>query len=397
MKYVIIGNGIAGLSAAQTIRKFDPQGSIKIISSEKYLTYYRVKLSHFISKRFEDEELLLNKKQWYDENHIAVDLGVTVEALNPDQKELQLSDGKKIFYDKLLIATGSHPFVPPVAGAQMPGVFALRTLEDLKSFQHYLENCQTVTVIGGGLLGLEAAWAIKELGKKVNVVEFFPYLLPRQLDEEISKVFTEKLQQKDLHIYTNTAVEAILGEEKVTGLALKGGQELQTDAVLFSAGIRPNLDLAKSAALDVDKGIKVDHQMKSNLKDIFAAGDTIQIEGNILGLWNTASDQGKVAGENMTGGSQRYQPSQLSTLLNIGGLSVFSIGDVQDFTDTFSTFDGEARYRFYAKDGILTGGVVINNMSKVPKVKKAVLNKISIAEELGAGKSQQEIVDGLLQ
>jgi len=186
INYVIVGNGIAGLSAAEAICKNDENGRITIISAENYVTYYRVKLTHFISKDFSDDELFIHNDQWYKDRNIDLYLGKMVNKINTNLNEIELSDGTKIKYDKLLLANGSKPFIPPIKGSEKEGVFALRTIEDLKKEQSYFKNCDSVTVIGGGLLGLEAAWAIRKLNKVVNVVEFFSHLLPRQLDEALS-------------------------------------------------------------------------------------------------------------------------------------------------------------------------------------------------------------------
>ncbi len=235
-KYLIIGNGIAGLSAAKEIRKNDIEGSITMVSSEPYLTYYRVRLTEYLYKEYNDEEILVNKEDWYEENNIEVLLSKIVEELDTNNNKIKLDDGTEIEYEKLLIATGSRPFIPPVAGKFKKGVLALRTLRDLEYINDYFSTKENITVIGGGLLGLEAAWSLKQLGKKVNIVEFAPYLLPRQLDEELSRKLEEKLINEGFNLYLNAAAEEILGENVANGIKLNNGTEFETDAVLFSVG-----------------------------------------------------------------------------------------------------------------------------------------------------------------
>lgn len=379
-KYVIVGNGIASLSAAKEIRKIDKDGSILIVTSEQYLTYYRVKLSHYISKTFEDEEILVHNKDWYVKNNIEVMLGKIVEKLNIEENQIQLDDGKTVHYDKLLLATGSRPFVPPVSGKYKDGVFALRTLKDLKHIKSYFKHCNNITVIGGGLLGLEAAWAIKELGKKVNVVEFFPYLLPRQLDKELSSILSKKLEENGISLFLGAEAEEILGENKAEGIKFKDGREVKTDAVLFSVGIRPNIDLVRNTNIETNKGIVVNEYLQTNTKNIYAAGDVAEINGQIMGLWTAANEQGKIAGANMAGEKSEYKPQKPYTTLSIGEIALFSVGNIKDYQDVIKYDKDENSYRLYVTDNKLTGGILFGDLSKMSKVRNAVNNNVDISE-----------------
>lgn len=397
LSYVIIGNGIAGLSAAETIRKRDENADITIVTNEEYLTYYRVKLSHYISKTFDDEEFVVHNEKWYQDKRIKVLLKTIVEGLDVENNAITLDNGKKLTYDKLLIANGSRPFIPPVQGKYKKGVFALRSLNDLKYAKNYLSYCKDITVIGGGLLGLEAAWSIKELGKNVNVVEFFPYLLPRQLDEELSKVFTNKLEERGLRLHLGAAVEEILGNTVVEGIKMKDNNEFKTDGVLFSAGIRPNLDLVRNTNIKYDKGILVDDGMRTNIDHIFAAGDVAEVNGVVLGLWPVAVEQGKIAGENMVGGEKVYKLPQSHTFTNIGDLSVFSAGNIQDFDKTLMEEENQQEkiYKLYIKENQLTAGALIGDTSKMLKVKKAVNNRTDISHQLNKKMACKEIIESL--
>lgn len=395
LKYVIIGNGMAGLSAAKEIRNLDKNGSITIISSEEYLTYYRLKLSHYISKTFEDKELLIYKEDWYRKNNIEVILEKIVENIDTDKKQIKLDDGKIVTYDKLLLANGSKPFVPPITGKFKEGVFALRTLKDLKYIKNYFEKCEDITVIGGGLLGLEAAWAIKQLGKKVNVVEFFPYLLPRQLDKEMADIVSKKLSDSGLKLYFDTAAEEILGEVKAEGLKFKDGGQIKTDAILFSAGIRPNIDLVRETSIEFDKGVKVDSYLKTNIEDVYAAGDIAEVNGIVLGLWTAATEQGKIAGANMIGENKEYKIPEPFTTLSIGDISLFSIGNVKDYTEVLKHDEGENHFRLFVADNKLVGGILLGDISKMNSVKKAVNGNMDISDLIKEGLSCKEIIEKL--
>ena len=393
--YVIVGNGIAGLSAAKEIRNKDKEGSITIVSSEEYLTYYRVKLSHYISKDFENEELYINKADWYEKMNIEVLLGKIVEKIDVDSRCIKLDDGKIIKYDKLLIASGSRPFIPPIAGKFKAGVFALRTLKDLRHIKKYFSLCEDITVIGGGLLGLEAAWAIKELGKKVNVVEFAPYLLPRQLDKELADEVSEKLKQNGLNLYFDAAAEEILGETRADGLKLKDGRVIKSDAVLISAGVRPNLDLVIDSDIKYNRGIIVDKYMRTNIENIYAAGDVAEIDEIVLGLWGIANDQGKTAGENMVGGNKEYKLPEPFTTLSIGDISLFSVGNIKDFSNVVEYKENDIHHKLFATDGKLTGAILLGDTSPMIKVKKAVNNNLDISEYIDNGLGFKEIIEKL--
>lgn len=383
VKYLIIGNGIAGLAAAKEIRKNDEKGSIVMVTNESSYTYYRVKLTEYLSKEeFNDNDLLVSKKEWYDENKVEVIISKIVEDIDVENSRIKLDDGQKIGYEKLLIATGSRPFIPPINGKFKEGTFALRTLKDLRYIQKYLKKCENVSVIGGGLLGLEAAWALKELGKKVTIVEFAPYLLPRQLDKEISEKLTEKLSKAGFEIYLNSQVEEILGEGKVNGISLDGNREVKAEAILISSGIRPNLSLAIETEIEHAKGIKVDSNLKTNIDNIYAAGDVIEKDGMVLGLWTAANEQGKVAGSNMTGGDLEYNYPKLFTTLQIGDIKLFSAGIIDDFDKVYEQKDLESgiHHKIFAKEGKIVGAILFGDLKEIVKVRNAVVSRVNVED-----------------
>ncbi|MDR5659612.1 FAD-dependent oxidoreductase [Serpentinicella sp. ANB-PHB4] len=393
-KYVIVGNGIAGLTAAQEIRKRDEESKILMVTNENYLTYFRVKLSHNISKSFDVKGLLMYKDQWYEEKRIKVVLNEKVAELNIEQKYIVIK-GKKVRYEKLLLATGAKAFIPPIEGRDKTGVFSLRTISDLSQIQSYFVNCDNITVIGGGLLGLEAAWAIKELGKEVNVVQQGPFLLPRQLDEQFAKVVGEMLQDRGINFYYNAETKEVLGNHKVTGLLFEDGRKLETGAVLISAGVKPNIELAKSCNISCNKGIKVDRYLKTSNKEIYAAGDIAEVHGMNLGLWPLAQEQGKIAGANMTGANLAYSISQPSTLLTLGDIKVFSIGNINEFEVSLVSENKGNYYKLFLNNFKIVGGILIGDTTKAVKLKKAVMNKVDVSLLHEKKMSCHEIVETL--
>ena len=394
--YVIIGNGTAGLSAAEEIRGKDEDANITIVTDENYLTYYRIKLSEAISKEFSDKQLFVRDENWYKEKNIKVVLNSKVCSIDIKNKLIETENDEKINYDKLLIATGSRSFIPPIKGSEKTGVMALRSLDDLKKIKEYFKDCKTVTVLGGGLLGLEAAWAIKQLDKEVNVVELSDQLLPRQLDEDTSAKFADILKEKGLNLFLGVSAQNILGENSVDGLKLSDGSKLETDAVLISAGVRPRLDLAADIDIECDRGIKVDKYMRTNIEDIYVAGDVAEVDGMVVGLWGISNDQGKTAGRNMAGDLEEYTLPELTTMLNIADCSIFSAGDIKNYDNIYEgNGDGDSTYKLCVKDGKITGGIIFNDIAKVAKVKKAIAEKRDIAAYIKDDISVGEIIENI--
>ena len=394
VKYAIIGNGIAGLNAAKAIRSVDSTGSILMISSEEYLTYYRLKLAHLLGSHVEDHSMLLHDENWYKDMQIDVKLNTIAEAIHPDKHQIVLDDGSVLSYEKCLLANGSKPFVPPVAGKYKQGVFAVRTLKDIHYMEEYLSHRDTVTVVGGGILGLESAASLLSLGKKVNVIEFFPYLLPRQLDEGLSRKFEEALKAKGLHIFTGDVVEEILGETEAEGIRLKSGQVLSSEAVIFSSGIRPSTELAVEAGLKVNKGVVVDEFAHASYEDIFAAGDVAEFDGVNLGLWSASTEQGRAAGLNMAGKKSEYHLSPSHTQTNILGIPLFSVGDIQDPDQVIEETknQGDIVIKLYMKDNIIKGGVLYGDTSLLVKMKRLIASSITLDEARKKGSTIEEML-----
>ncbi|SMP61995.1 NAD(P)/FAD-dependent oxidoreductase [Anoxynatronum buryatiense] len=395
LKYVIIGNGIAGLSAAEEIRKRDEKGTITMVTSENILTYYRVKLSHYIGTAFDDKQMLVHDEKWYQDRNIDVILNQIAEEIKVKENRIRLDNGTELTYDRLLLANGSRPFVPPVNGRYKGGIFALRTIKDLKYMQQYFSICNDITIIGGGLLGLEAAWAIKSSGKNVNVIEFFPYLLPKQLDEPLSAKLLQKLEGKGLNFYLGSAVEEITGDTEADGIKMKDGSEFKTDAVIFSSGVRSSLDLVQDTGIAFDIGVKVNKYLRTNIDNIYAAGDIAEVDGVVLGLWSTAMAQGKAAGQNMAGDLVEYKLAQPFTMLTIAGINVFSAGNIQEYDMTLEHTEEkkEHYYKIYLTNHKITGGILMGDTSHAPKFKKAINDNINVEQLMEKGMGCWEIIN----
>ena len=393
MKLLIIGNGIAGLSAAESFRKHDTESEISMLSADHYPTYYRTKLSHYLGKpSFTDEELLVKNEAWYQEKGIRVLMDTYAEKIDFENKAVYLKDAGSYNYDRLLLANGSSPFVPALKGTDRKGVFTLRSLDDLRTIHSWLQDKKRVVIIGGGLLGLEAAHGLVELGKQVNVMEFSDHLLARQLDMELSLIVQKQLEAEGLSFSLGAGCEEILGSETVNGVRLANGTEIPADAVIISAGVRPNTQLFKGSPLAVNRGVVVDAQMRTNLPDVYAAGDIAECHGTVYGLWTAANEQGKVAGANLAGQSTEYPAPELSASLMIGKVKLFSVGDVTGADQTIDFREGPAFHRLFIKDGIVAGAVLTGETSLMMKAKNLVFQKKQIPTSAGDGDLFKELM-----
>jgi FAD-dependent pyridine nucleotide-disulphide oxidoreductase len=380
--YLIIGNGIAGLSATEEIRKKDADAKILIVSDEKPSTYWRTRLSDLISKEFNDDDLYVKKEPWYSERKIDERLKTSVNKLDLDRNVAILSDGEEIEYKKALLATGAHPFVPPITNINSDGVFAIRTIDDLMNFKDYVNGKDKVIVIGGGILGLEAAYSAKLLGKKVTVIESFDYLLSRQLDQDLSNKLESTLNEIGITTYTGKNTSEILSKDgKVTGVKLADGSEIPADAVMVQAGVRSNIEVAKNSGLEVDRGIIVDDTLQTKKENIFAAGDCAQIGNFTIGLWTSSQEMGKIAGHNMTGSNECYEkPKPFSTLM-IGDTKIFSAGITsgEGIEELSSEKDGNI-YKLFKMSGQYVGGILWGDIKYQNDVKDVVFFHKKLSE-----------------
>ncbi|MDL1988119.1 MAG: FAD-dependent oxidoreductase [Deltaproteobacteria bacterium] len=270
-KYLIIGNGVAGTTAAEFIRKQDVKGKITIVTEEALPFYYRIRLNEYISADISEQTLVAKKQQWFKDNDIDLKLRTRIAGAEPQQKVVVSENNQKFYYDFLLIATGSHSFVPPIKGYDLKGVFTLRTIKDAHEISSFAKNTDNVVLIGGGLLGLEIGYALRKLGKKVTVVEFFPRLLPRQLDVDGAFRLQQILKEMGFFFRIGAKTLEIIGDNQITkGVLLEGGEVLAADMIIISAGVRSNLELADALELDkqaVEKAI-------SQQMAIFTADDS---------------------------------------------------------------------------------------------------------------------------
>ncbi len=365
-EYVIIGGGIAALSAAENIRSRDTTGKITMITEEDFIPYYRPMLSDLLSEDLSDEKLYIHPQAWYEENKIELVTNCQVTSIDTKAKKIIGADDKEFTYNKLIIATGARSNIPPITGADKSGVYSLRNLADALEIKAAFKNTKKAVVIGGGVLGLEAVWEMVSLGIEVAVVEFSDRIMPRQLDADFSKKLQDIMEAKGVKLHLGVATDEIIGDTGVTGVKLNNGTILEADLVLLSTGVKPNTELAVAAGLEVKQGIIVDEKMRTSTPDVLAIGDVAQFGERVIGLWPVSMEMGKVAASTVTGDWLEYQQPVLSTMLKAFDTDIFSVGEV-------NWPDGECRIveisdpkknyykKSFIKDGVLKGEIIIGS------------------------------------
>ncbi|MCB8982535.1 MAG: FAD-dependent oxidoreductase [Ardenticatenaceae bacterium] len=327
---VIIGNGIAGVTAADTIRRHHPDCAIHLIGREKHPLYNRMAISRLIYGRSAMSGLYLQPDTWYEERAITNWLNTQVTQVDKDGRAVALATGETLPYDRLILACGSSSFVPDLPGFGMPGTFVLREADEAMEIRafHQEHRCRRAVIAGGGLLGLEAGYALHKLGLHVTILERGPWLLRRQLDERGGYLLQKHLEKLGMQILLSAETDRLCGETRLQRVMLKDGSFMRADIFLMAAGIRPNTELAESLGLAVKRGVLVSDQMQTSETGIYAVGDVCEFDGEVPGLWAVATEQARVAAINAIGGAAAYKPVVPATTLKVVGVDVTSIGQV---------------------------------------------------------------------
>ena len=389
--YVILGNGAAGLNAAKAIRERDKTGSITMISGEEYRTYNRPMLTKSLMADLEIDQIQVEAEKWYEDNRIFQVLGRKVVSVDTKEKEVLLSDGIKLKYTKLIYALGSECFIPPIPGHEKAQVAAIRTLEDTRRISAMLPDTKQAVVIGGGVLGLEAAWELKKAGCAVTVLELAPMLMGRQLDANAGDMLKYIAECAGIQIHTGVQIAEITGEDRVTGVKLGTGEVIPAQLVIVSCGVRANTAVAKEMGIEVDRAIVVDSRMQTSLPDVYACGDCAQFEGVNYAIWPQAVEQGKVAGANAAGDAAEY--TQVPAALSFHGMNtaLFAAGDNGKNPNLlYKTVEVQDKSKKqYEKltflNGKLCGVILIGDVSKMGKMTELLEKKATFAEVMQEG------------
>jgi nitrite reductase (NADH) large subunit len=329
MRLVVIGNGMAGIRTLEELLKMSHEEfDITVFGAEQQPNYNRILLSPVLSGEMSFQDTVLNDWSWYKENNITLHSGKLVTKIDRQRCVVETDDGLSVPYDRLLIATGSNPIVLPVPGANLPGVIAYRSIDDVEKMLTAAKTGKHAVVIGGGLLGLEAANGLSLQGMEVDVVHLCEWPMERQLDKAGGDLLKKALEKRGLQFYLARQTESILGEDKVSGLRFKDGEEIAADLVVMAVGIRPNIALAKSAGIHCERGIVVNDTMQTYDPKIYSVGECVQHRGQTYGLVAPLFEQAKVAANHLAEyGRMRYEGSSVSTKLKVTGIDLFSAGD----------------------------------------------------------------------
>jgi nitrite reductase (NADH) large subunit len=327
-RLVVVGNGMAGVACVEQILKYDRRFGITVFGDETHANYNRILLSSVLAGERSEEEITLNALEWYRQNDIRLQLGVRIVDMDADAKTVTSEDGSATPYDTLLLATGSAAFMPRITGLDLDGVYTFRTLDDTRNLLQRARPGVRAIVIGGGLLGLEAARGLQVQGCDVTVVHLMQTLMERQLDPDAGNYLAGKMEDLGIRVLLGQSTTAIVGDDRVEGVALDNGAIIEVDLVVVAAGIRPNVDLAYKAGLNVDRGIVVNDWMETSDPDIFAVGECVQHRGVCYGLVAPLLEQGKVLAATITGNKGPiYTGTIPAATLKIMGVDVFSAGD----------------------------------------------------------------------
>lgn len=389
MKYLIIGASAAGLAAAESIRKYDTEGSVIILTEEDYLPYSRPSISYYLKGKVKESNMVLRKPAFYKQNNIDVVTGAKVTSIDRQSKTVKA--GRKTYsYDRLCLATGSVPFVPPMENVSgKANALTFLDLTAVKEIKQMANEKTRAVVIGAGLIGMKAAEGLVKICKSVDVVELAPRVLPSILDEKSSKQVKKHLEDNGIKFHLeNTVVKAVSKGKQITAVTLKDGKKLACDLLILAVGVRPCTELAEKAELEVNRGIITDTQtMQTSDSNIYAAGDccvsTDMLDGSkkIIALWPNAVQQGTVAGAQMAGADLTVGGTYSVNAIDFFGLRICTCGLINAQGDEYRDVikkDGDEYKRLILKEDKLVGFVLINCSQNAGIYTSLISNQISL-------------------
>jgi len=388
-RVLIVGNGVAGVTAARFLADGEPSHQTVIYGKEPYAYYPRPRLIDYIEGTVPEDKMALYGDDWYAQRGIRCELGRRVERIDRAEHTIWLDDGGSDSYDQLVLATGADSWVPPIPGRDLGGVRTLRTMDDARAIADRARSCEQVVVIGGGLLGLDTAAALACCGPQVTVVEALPWLLPRQLDREGAELLTGLLAAMGIETLVDKQCDRLDGDKDVERVVLKSGQVLPAQMVVVSTGVRSKTQLARDAGLAVERGVVVDTAMRSSDPHIYAVGDVAQFDGCVWAIIPVAIAQARVAAAQINGDREtRYAPLVPSTTLKVSGIDLTSLGEVHPEGDELivrSVNHEQGQYKKLVIDGgRIIGAIVLGDR----KMARQVSQLVSAGADVGAYSDQ---------
>ncbi|MBN1346212.1 MAG: FAD-dependent oxidoreductase [Phycisphaerae bacterium] len=397
---VIIGAGIAGLSAAESLRAASPDVEITLLSKEPTLPYYRLNLTRFVAGEVGENALPIQPENWYEANRIRLARGGEVTGIDLDAHTLMLADGQALGFQKLILTAGAHPAVPPFPGGTKEGVGRFRTVHDAERILAAAARGAKCVIVGGGILGLETAGGLARRGADVTLLEGHGWLLPRQLNQAASPILEQFVAELGVTLVKEARVEEILGDERVQGIRLRDGRSLPAELVVITTGVRPNSYLARIAGLDVNTGVVVDNHLRTSHPDVLAAGDVAEHRGTLYGLWGPSQFQGSIAGMNAAGLSSEFGGIPRSNTLKVLGLDLFSIGEFDPGDASYEVVDGssdQTYFRFVFRDHLMVGAILLGDTALTSPVKRAIEQRTDMSGLLRKTPSAADVTTHLAE
>lgn len=391
MKYVIVGASYAAVGAVEEIRLIDSEGEILIISDEPYRIYARPLISYYLEKRVSEKNMYYRPEEFYEKNNLKLVSGKKVLKVDPDGRKITLDDKSVIDYDRLLICTGGKPFIPPLKGIDSKNIFSFIKWDDAKKIKKLATRKKEVLVVGGGLIGLKAAEGLGGLGLKVTIIEKEPSVLPLVLDETAGKILRKHLKDNGVNMVTGNVASEILADESgcVRGVMLDNGKSHKCDFLIIAIGVRPNIDLIEGAKIEVNRGIVVDRRMRTNVENIYAAGDVVEAwdllsdSNSVIAIAPLAVEQGKVAGCNMAGGERTYVGGIAMNSTDVFNMPLMTMGLTKNLDESYEikSFKKAKIYKkLVFKDNRLKGAILIGDVNYGGALTQLIRNQEEIKD-----------------
>ncbi len=368
---VIIGNGMAAARLCEELcKRALGRYAVAVIGEEPQLAYNRVLLSSVLSGETASDDIALRPVRWWRDRGVTLQYGCAASVIDPIARTVTLADGRMLGFAKLVLATGSRPVRLPVPGADLAGVLTFRDLADVETISRAGRNGSRVVVVGGGLLGLEAAYGLAKAGARVTLVHLMDRLMERQLDAPAATMLKRAVEAKGIDVLLNVQTARFVGDGTVAGIALADGRVLEADTVVVAVGIKPNAEIAAAAGLEVGRGIVVDDQLKTSAPNIFAIGECAEHRGTCYGLVEPAYEQARVLARHLAGDVAEYQGSALATNLKVAGINVYSagsfLGDGASEQITLHDAGLDVYRKLVIEGGRLAGAVLFGDTSDGP-------------------------------
>ncbi|MDF1539934.1 MAG: FAD-dependent oxidoreductase [Candidatus Thorarchaeota archaeon] len=388
-KIAILGNGVTAVTAIRDIRRLDEEVPIDVFSDEKYPYYPRPKLIDFIRGEMDEKQVIQYDNDWYESKGVNLRLGEAVHDIIPASRSVLTQKDTYIGYDRILLAVGSHPFIPPIHGTEKKNVHVLRTLDDAKDIKEAIQGTGREIIVGGGILGIELAGAIRKAGGEPIVISNIGTLLPAQLDQGASNILMSNLQKMGMSVLMGFNCKQVQGHEMATGVVSTEGDKVKGDLVVIAAGVRANTKLALDAGLKIGSGraIFVDEHMQTSERGIYAAGDCTEWKGICWGIIPVAIETAKIAAQNIVEeDSASYEGTTPSNTLQVVGIDLTSIGEYNPQSTEYESIvmanaEEGTYYKAVMKDHVLVGGISLGNKKVAMKLRRLIREGVDISDQ----------------